>query len=812
MAVGTITASVETLADIVGSKTSGTFVALELVTQATTGATGLYLSSTTGHLLLYELHGAPDNSHNWVGAGGAIWAPTALPLALAVYARLAIESFQTGATYAFGLTGGNNVSASTPYIDGVSKGFDGTGASTTTAYRAYLTRLLRVPGTAATLDEVGSSPLVVRMALNDLVYQKDNTGGGNSGTAPTFTAPAGFIVNTAGAGQSSLASTAAACTNYSTLPYMAPRGHWDMTPPLLRMNADVDIGFDPQYVHGGCDGIACVKLDADGQTSIVNVPATKTARSAVKRTGTNLYSDSFRTVVTNASFTQGEQVKIRARVYPKRGDVIFDTNNQGSDYAVQHDSTLTWYCDKTLALQVYGVVDTGGGAGTASSNLATARAAPFATIHAALIAGATLIYFKNQTHLLATPGSTPSALGYWREIMPDPTDPGGTITIDTGFVTTKTDLRFTGCKIKLTGVTSILTSPTKMVWFDGCTGDNNGLTLAGPFCDDILGAFFTNCTGFDPSAWKLILSGADVVRHSFDGVDFGNGTLGAGAAKVNGWWKMTACKGSTVWADGAHSSSTAAANRYNRLFKNNLFLKVSNSFAFDLETADMQDNFFIGSILEGINLAGSAVLGIGQANAPEYNNNHGAVAHFNPLGGKTNYLYNDGPDSGGGSNDPKQRLFWGVVGVLFGNQEIKSESFLGTLGRVASRVGNWMHFLGSCAAGNFARLSDFPPDFRGIRSVQSVSDPLFTDDRSGDTGATVYHYNANSGLGGGDYSLQNGSPCFNQLPPNARHAAFTMLGTAIPNDGTGASGAWQKVSSGASGTGRNLGVGVGMGI
>jgi hypothetical protein len=690
-----------------------------------------------------------------------------------------ILSITAGGTYAYDGLGSSSglVQSSTAKIVliATSKGFDSAGSATTIARTVYGTKVQRVPGTAGLAETVSGSDLIITFALSEPIYQKDNTGGGNSGTAVTYTILSGLYTKT---GVPSNAGTGTA-TNSSTLAYYTPRGQWDRTPDLQLVGSNFTLRFDPQYLHGYA-GISAVRFTSVGQTSANSVDTYVTSRTARQAAGTSLYTDSYVTTVPISGYTQGESIKNRVRVYPAIGDTAFDTDvrSTASDYAVQCDSTLTLTCDKTAALTVYGIVVTGSPGGTASANIATARADPFPTIQAALIAGASLVYYKNQAHTFSTPGSTPAALGYWRTVTPDPTDLGGIVLIDTGFVTFKTDIHWLGGTLKLTGNLSILTSTTKYLWFDGVTFNKNGQTLAAAFLDDTLGGFFTDCVFDDPSAWKLTRQGGDIVRMCFDGCDFGTGS----ATAITAFWKMVACKGTGVNPAGSQSTTVTVANIANQLFKNNRFLSVDAGIAFHDLGGALTDYFILGNVVEAIGLSTPAFAFVD--GTTENNLDHVVFSHNTLLGQRENYAYNDYGAAA------IYRRGWSIRNNVFGNQEIKSDLFTPAN---AARVGNWWDYYGTQNSGNFARLSDFPPDYSGLSSTLSAADPLFTDDRSGNNsgGASNYQYNANSGLGGGTYSILSGSPLRSLLLANTRHSAYDLAGTAIPNDGTGATGAYQ---------------------
>jgi hypothetical protein len=83
---------------IAGSHTSGTFVELETVTQTGTGATAVVLwpSSAGARLVVRTVAGSPNNSGTWVGAGGAVFTPSATPTQLGTDTAPDTREFNNG--------------------------------------------------------------------------------------------------------------------------------------------------------------------------------------------------------------------------------------------------------------------------------------------------------------------------------------------------------------------------------------------------------------------------------------------------------------------------------------------------------------------------------------------------------------------------------------------------------------------------------------------------------------------------------------------------------------------------------------------
>jgi hypothetical protein len=64
---------------IQGTLTSGTFTAGETITQGTTGATAVLVSTPNPSIEVVMASGTADSSHTWTDGGGAVFTPTAIP-------------------------------------------------------------------------------------------------------------------------------------------------------------------------------------------------------------------------------------------------------------------------------------------------------------------------------------------------------------------------------------------------------------------------------------------------------------------------------------------------------------------------------------------------------------------------------------------------------------------------------------------------------------------------------------------------------------------------------------------------------------
>lgn len=223
---------------------SGTFVDGETVTQTGTGATGTVVGNQLSgtKLVFYVTSGKFNNIGLLTGAGGALATSTGVFNYIGTYGATVNSGSWAGT-----ITNGHTITQDTTGATGVANGTqtsgvtlsfvansmtgspsitdiwrDSTSPSTNHATASGPILVTAIPA----FEEVSTSGLTARMSLSDYIYQKDNTGGGNSGTAPTVTVPAAFITNSGGAGQTSNALSGAAVTQSSTASYPVAVANW----------------------------------------------------------------------------------------------------------------------------------------------------------------------------------------------------------------------------------------------------------------------------------------------------------------------------------------------------------------------------------------------------------------------------------------------------------------------------------------------------------------------------------------------------------------------------------------------------------
>lgn len=270
-----------------GGTWSGTFVDGEVITCSVSGATAVVVGNqSSGAVLRYKsLTGTPLTGQTWSGAAAA---------------------------------------------------FVNTSSTVTT---------LTVP----TEDElVTSTGLIARVSLSEYVYVKEKTGAGNSGTAPTITAPAAWVTNTGGASQTSAALTAAAVTNNSTAAYQPVLGNWSYPFHGSLMDATSKlrvVAFDRHARLGR--PVRCVKFTVyDGTTTNTEIVVNPTLTTDL---GDQVPVIEYVTITDLTSgLTQGANLTLNFQIYPWVGDSDNDliSSDGGFSYPTPLHCTLTAVCDK----------------------------------------------------------------------------------------------------------------------------------------------------------------------------------------------------------------------------------------------------------------------------------------------------------------------------------------------------------------------------------------------------------------------------------------------------------------------------------
>ena len=684
-------------ATIAGSFTLGAFLDGEIATQAVSGATAILVGNqASGALLKVKVvTGTPTSTNVWSGGtSGATFTATALPVLLA----------------------------------------------------------------APSPDETATGTnLTMRVSLSECVFAKDNTGAGNSGTAPTVTIAAAWC--TSGANTSN-AITNLGVINNSTLAYPKVIGQWDFltTPVFRRVSATFSMGF---RAYSGL-GIACVVLTAtDAHADTITSIAT--VRTKALASVPNLYHESYQQSVSLASMVQGDDISLKAVAYPIIGDTPLDTSTKTAN----SDLTLGWgaitcTCDKTSALIIYAVVSSAGNDATAviSATLATAVASPFLTTGAALASGASVIYLRAGTYtafLQSTPASVP-VKSYCIEVSPYPTEAVTIARAGTSYYQYKaTKLRWSGFTITSAGESYCIegnNTTTVSLQFDS----NAFTTTAYPPTEGLgYGNFctiFTNNTMFGMDNFAYV--GGVQYGYHFEGNSITGGVFKAAYGFVANYLSGTGTADQLYTVD--LPSGTGLTTQNNFICINNKWMKLALAGTAPFMTCSAQalsGVASIGNIFEAVsNTGGVQLFSFGEGNTNQVIDS-AILAHNTIVGERNNNFYNDV------NTALHTNVF--IAANAFRSLNIKTDTFTGGVGADGHRIGNWAQVNGvnwsdnrwdGTASGGALPPGAFLPDYYGING-NVVGPPtvfgemLYTAEKSIDVGG---------GVGNGNYLPAAGSP------------------------------------------------------
>lgn len=700
---------------IAGSYTSGTFAAGETITQATSGATAtaLFAQSAGGLLYAKVVTGTPNSSSVWTGGtSGATFTPTATPTTLTL----------------------------------------------PTSWTSY-------DGTNTT----------VRIALSDYIYAKDNTGGGNSGTAPVVNILSGAYTysgtpnNASGAGFP--------VTNNSTLNYRRAIANWS-----LPGNNLLGSSFEVRAVAFHGDGqqgrpVRCVKFWAtDGTNTTPSVFAT--VPTVKNDLGDAMPVCEYIATLDGSGLTQGATVTIHFAAYPWVGDsaATMDTSDGVNTaptplYAPQYgvcDKNGTYgasyaVVDPTFANDSSGVVYSTQAAAVA--NAATTAYKTQAGAFNALRTYNNTNYSRNNcggSHMLmrstgthtwvngsVTLGTTPAT---WLTVEAFPGDSMPVIGNKGTGASLGLKVKISGCKLTGTDATGTISAgASSYLWLDRCEINSaSGVPIYLNTCWYFTSTLVTNMAqGLRPggsSASPALIRGCDI--------------RSVGAS----WIVYTALGNKHSAARDIRDNASitpvpALIFAYNRVQSS---FTTSAAFRAGEDNSNIIGMAVVGNTFERVDSANQALVRIAGDSSTTDNINN-VILWYNTLSGQRwNIAYNDN------GSTSRVRALWSVKNNITEDHNIKSDIFTTANG---NRIGNWSQLFGVSWSGNcFPEVTgigapgQFVSEFNGIKtyiptlttltSGQNCNTSTLTAlafvNRAAWTGSVV-------GSGNGDYKLNTAS-------------------------------------------------------
>lgn len=276
-------------------------------------------------------------------------------------ADVAIEGLNTGGTYEFGLGANNAITGSEKVVfTVVSHSFDDTGAATTKTRTVYGVKAMRkaYQNDASNEETNSGGTTTVRVILSDYIYDEDDSGAGNSGTAITATFLSGFYNQSATPTNATVSPITV--TNSSTVPFQSVISNWAW-PGYQRMTASTKLRAVAFHRHGEQGRpVRAVKFSVtDGTTTNTETVTTPT------------YDPSFgdevpvveyvTTTDLTSGLTNGAELTCNFIAYPWIGDNAADSST-GAAAPSPLVGPIKAVCDRTGGYGVtYAVVDVSGG-------------------------------------------------------------------------------------------------------------------------------------------------------------------------------------------------------------------------------------------------------------------------------------------------------------------------------------------------------------------------------------------------------------------------------------------------------------------
>jgi len=693
----------------------------------------------------------------------------------------------------------------------VSPGFDAEARQTTVQRQVIATVPLRqpFPNQAAKTEVSVKGGVMVTVVLSERIYHAD--------TISECTLRQGLYANGAQLSQAGRGLM----TNHSTLPYPKAVGNWCEIPYDRAHGPAHAVEFLAfhQYARSGRQ-VACVEFVATDESGLNSITV-KTSEMVASNnaTGGNPVAV-YRAEIPLALLNQGENITVRAKVYPFVGDtasvLVSDPTADGFPIPTPNLTNLIFLNDKTGGHgTVYAYVSPTGNNSTAvaSTIASTAGATPFATIQAAAsairsvnaasfgrdnIAGGIIRLAEGSYSGFGAAINTLPTGKTWLTIESAPgTDPQNVVFTTGASKRPPTLIKFrnllfqpagTGAShIVLDGVVDNTTVGPPQIFGAWENVEFSGLIAEqGQMVYRVGMRYFLNCRfknlrtsltfpSGNTRAHTPLLAGCTMEKSTTTSVNW-NPHLAVGNILYDG--------NQLVEVNSGPTSPVIPPDGFVIAF-NSSFEQVSES-GYCVGHPSSRGAAFVQNLFERIGTLSGTSFTVGRDGSVQPLNNI-IVQYTTTTGGRTNFLYNDTGTEGVPKNGSMR------FSILY-QFNIKTDTFSHpTFGPNGNRIGNWepvhgVGFLGNLyqyAAANNPSFPFFSPtswngSYTG-RSIKIAVPPGFVNDQG---------YTAGNG-GNGDYRLTAGSAALNLVPSGLSALPFDLAGVPRRNDGTGAIGAYE---------------------
>lgn len=675
-------------------------------------------------------------------------------------------------------------------------GFDATG-STTVTRNIRGTVILRRQYNAASSKQQSNNgvTMTVFYALEDLVYA--------GSTIVSATAEAGYYGASAVGSVSSLA-------NNSTRPYYKPLAAWFNTQHERATGSGYAVELAAAHVHG-MNGRMVARVEFIATDGNSHTAATQTASvpslSAIQTQGNP--TEAYKATIPLTALDQGAVCQVNAKVYPWIGDAsaVLDLAVDGFAWPTANPQTpLRFWNDKSGTRGAIAFVRAGaGGTPQVSKTLATARANPYATISAAFTAlaafnggdhsGSTIYLMDNGAggavaHTISASIAT-TAGECWTDIRVDAAATGAvSLTMDAARSIPDKVRWFTNINHTAgNGFNGSSTPNNKMLAFGGGTITS---TSTGSLHYRIGLNWLTNVT-INASGNLAMMAGFANTRTQ---TVLALGVIAEGASSDGNVlpYTMIGCRLRRFALQEISPSGMPSNDDQDGMFvMNTWFREIRSSGTYcSLITSRSWSRGLavIQNVFEGgvTNQTGFRLGGDGTTMASD-----NVLFHYNTVvGGRINHGYTDVAGAAGVIR--RMRMRYNLCNDTW---NCKTDTFT-TNTTVTGRVGNWEHLhnvgnKGNVVTGGSANNSAPNPDTSWLgpwwpAATYNVgaANVTFTDNKSTPIGG---------GALGGTYSLTGGSnAAYDQVAANDSMLAYDIAGNARRNNGTGASGCYERAA------------------